>query len=596
MTVRYSGPDTGNVEALVKAVHEADLDNSTALQPVEMPEEPEWKLGFWGQYFYPPLAFGSKGPSVDVSTLTPSFEAASDEINYRAYISDDDHSSLAVTLVGSNPVTMWCGSSGANVNSCAECTGGDCMSPSAALENRDPESSAMWNPQGAPENYNDYYMSLDVDFPTQVKAVLWGNNGDTVHDPTQLLVFLSDDAVSWTHVATLDLSSLRGGKVATVLAMPATRAARYWKLNPRGTQYQPTPRVVGLCDTADCAAIGVPTGSWAVGETPSENFPVNGFAAKWMGSVEVQTAGTYTFYLSSRDGARLYINNKQVVDSYSSNGGWRNGSPAIFLWAGHHTIVADMFKAPQTSATAAVLLEYKGPDTSQQVAIVKGVHDPALEGEEPASEEAAEAAMREAKLIARDEAVLAAARNKGAELAASLARLRAQENKLRQKETLHTSHAIAVKPPLEHGNRHGPLDARRVVERRHDTRAPYAPRVVQESAVPRGRGTAADSGRELQGDVRERVRQRMQWPSYRSDRDSYELQGDFKTERSRSSVLDTERRWGWVKRGLEGYGRREGGYVGESEGGQTEGARREMVQRDSAPQGWERSHGPRRRE
>lgn len=25
-------------------------------------------------------------------------------------------------------------------------------------------------------------------------------------------------------------------------------------------------------------------------------------------------------------------------------------------------------------------------------------------------------------------------------------------------------------------------------------------------------------------------------------------------------MLDMERRWGWVKRGLEGYGRREGGY------------------------------------
>ena len=39
-----------------------------------MPLQPEWEEGFWGQYFYPPLSFGSKGPTVDVSTLTPNVE------------------------------------------------------------------------------------------------------------------------------------------------------------------------------------------------------------------------------------------------------------------------------------------------------------------------------------------------------------------------------------------------------------------------------------------------------------------------------------------------------------------------------------------
>jgi hypothetical protein len=39
MVVTYAGADTGGLEALVQAVHEADLDNSTALQPIEMPQE-----------------------------------------------------------------------------------------------------------------------------------------------------------------------------------------------------------------------------------------------------------------------------------------------------------------------------------------------------------------------------------------------------------------------------------------------------------------------------------------------------------------------------------------------------------------------------
>ena len=39
MVVTYAGPDTGGVQALVQPVHEADLDNSTALQPIEMPQQ-----------------------------------------------------------------------------------------------------------------------------------------------------------------------------------------------------------------------------------------------------------------------------------------------------------------------------------------------------------------------------------------------------------------------------------------------------------------------------------------------------------------------------------------------------------------------------
>ena len=467
------------------------------------------------------------------------------------------------------------------------------MSPAAALENRDTDSAAMWNPQGAPQNYNDFYISVDADFPTSVEAVLWANNGDTVHDPTQLLVFLSDDAVSWTHVATLDLSAIVGSKDKTVLAMPAARAARYWKLNPRGIQFQPQPRVIGLCDTPDCTAT---TAAWASKETPTEEFPENGFAAKWIGSVEIKTAGTYMFYLTSRDGGRLYIDNKKVVDSYSSNGGWRKSSPSTYLWPGYHSLVADMYKAPQSPATASALLEYKGPDTSQEVVTVKGVHDPELEGEEPASEEAAETAMREAKLRAKDEAVLAAARNKGAELAASLARLRAQESKLRQKEALHGPESRHLSPPLPlgRGQPRTSSDVKDVKGQLGHVSSP-APRVAEEATVIRGRSATGDAQVRRDNIVRQRVRERMQWPSYRSNGDTYQLRGAFRNaeDSRRSSVLDTERRWGWVKRGLEGYGRRQDGYyrAEEDDGEGTGGSRRQVAVGDGA---WGARNGPRR--
>jgi hypothetical protein len=147
MVVQYAGPDTGNMEILVKAMHAAHLDEDAALQPLALLQEPEWKEGFWGQYFFAPLQFGSKGPSVDVSTLTPNVEASSPAIKYRAYISSNGRSSLALRVVESNPPSAWCSSASKPVENCDECGGGGCQSPAAALENRAADDR-YWNLQG----------------------------------------------------------------------------------------------------------------------------------------------------------------------------------------------------------------------------------------------------------------------------------------------------------------------------------------------------------------------------------------------------------------------------------------------------------------
>jgi hypothetical protein len=53
--------------------------------------------------------------------------------------------------------------------------------------------------------------------------------------------------------------------------------------------------------------------------TISERVPRDAnFAAKWIGNIEIKTAGRYTFSTTSDDGSRLWINNQMVVD----NGGY----------------------------------------------------------------------------------------------------------------------------------------------------------------------------------------------------------------------------------------------------------------------------------
>ena len=584
MVVTYSGADTNNRETLVKAVHDADLDNSTALQPIEPPEDPEWAEGFWGQFFYPPLGLGVNGPNVDVATLTPSLATAIPAVNQLAYVTSNDHSTISVTAQSVNPAAAFCSGTGGSVTSCDQCNTGECFSPAAALGNRDVASKACWNPQGAPPNYDDFHVILDAGQLVQVKAILWANSGDTIHDPAWMRVYASGDGGSWTQVAHLDMSALRGSKDEAVLPLPESlsRAARFWKLNPGGLQHQPVPRIMGVCDTPDCAAMPMLSGAWAVGEKPAEDFPVNGFAAKFMGSLQIQTAGWYTFYLSSRDGARLYVDDVKMVDSYATKGGFRKPSREMFLSAGYHALVADMWKAKDSAGegtflepaifrqSASVSLEYKGVDTYDEIRVVQGVHDPVLEEETPASGEATAAALRVATLMQKDRVELASAATRGKELAADVSRLRAQENQLRQREDLERSIGSLEERAAE-ALRAAPLahsKALSAVARNGPLAKPKQLVLQAHQATARGRGVRGIG-------VREGVK-KLVWPTYRDSGNYYDVVGGAVGsrggEKSRSAVLDTERRWGWVKRSLEGRGTRARGVEGDgrNEGGEYE--------------------------
>ncbi len=47
---------------------------------------------------------------------------------------------------------------------------------------------------------------------------------------------------------------------------------------------------------------------------------VDNFSARWTTTITVATAGDYTFYITSDDGQRLYINNSLVIDNWVAQG------------------------------------------------------------------------------------------------------------------------------------------------------------------------------------------------------------------------------------------------------------------------------------
>ena len=160
------------------------------------------------------------------------------------------------TVIDANPTTVYCVSTNSTDNyDCAACSSG-CSSPAAALGNRWPAGTVYWNPYGVP-NGTGYHVTIDLGIATQVQAVLWANFGDTVHDTPSVVLSHSNDAVSFTQVASLDLTAYLGSDSLRVVALPTpyAAAARYWKMEivAPASGDQPWVRTLGLCDTSDCA-------------------------------------------------------------------------------------------------------------------------------------------------------------------------------------------------------------------------------------------------------------------------------------------------------------------------------------------------------
>ncbi|MHC4751678.1 MAG: PA14 domain-containing protein, partial [Planctomycetota bacterium] len=86
------------------------------------------------------------------------------------------------------------------------------------------------------------------------------------------------------------------------------------------------------------------------------------FGFRFSGQISITTAGDYTFYTTSDDGSKLYINGTMVVDNDSTHG-MEEQQGTIPLTAGMHTIEVTMFEA---GGGQGLEVEYEGPGISPQ--------------------------------------------------------------------------------------------------------------------------------------------------------------------------------------------------------------------------------------
>ncbi|MBL7856258.1 MAG: fibronectin type III domain-containing protein [Cyclobacteriaceae bacterium] len=86
------------------------------------------------------------------------------------------------------------------------------------------------------------------------------------------------------------------------------------------------------------------------------------YAFIYDGFITIPTTGNYTFYISSDDGSRLYINNNQVIN-YDGNHGCSEKSGSVSLTAGIYPIKVRYF---QNAGGSCLTVRWQGPGISKQ--------------------------------------------------------------------------------------------------------------------------------------------------------------------------------------------------------------------------------------
>jgi len=101
---------------------------------------------------------------------------------------------------------------------------------------------------------------------------------------------------------------------------------------------------------------------WGKG-SPAGGIPSDRFSARWTGQVQPQFSQTYTFYGFADDGVRLWVNNVQVINRWTSKAGEASGSIAL-VGGQKYAIRMEYF---ESTNKAAARLSWSSPSQAKQV-------------------------------------------------------------------------------------------------------------------------------------------------------------------------------------------------------------------------------------
>ena len=102
--------------------------------------------------------------------------------------------------------------------------------------------------------------------------------------------------------------------------------------------------------------------NWGTG-SPDSRIASDTFSIRWAGKIQVDTAGTYTFYLSADDGFRLWIDGQLIINKLIDQP-QTEWSGTIPLTVGKHNVRIDYY---ENTINAAAIFSWSGPGINKQV-------------------------------------------------------------------------------------------------------------------------------------------------------------------------------------------------------------------------------------
>lgn len=127
--------------------------------------------------------------------------------------------------------------------------------------------------------------------------------------------------------------------------------------SPAGTTSTATPILTRLDPVVD----------FGFANPPGPGVPADGFMVAWTGYLRITTGGTYNFQVRIDDGARLWVDNGNVIDSWTDKAPTDvNGTP-VTLAAGFYPIRLEFY---ENGGGEECRLRYSGPDTNNQMVII----------------------------------------------------------------------------------------------------------------------------------------------------------------------------------------------------------------------------------
>lgn len=103
--------------------------------------------------------------------------------------------------------------------------------------------------------------------------------------------------------------------------------------------------------------------AWGTEKGPAAGIGKDSFSARWTGKMNVAQAGNYTFYGTTDDGMRLFIDDKPVIDTwYNKPDTTVQGS--TYLGSGQHSIRMEYY---DNTWNATAKLEWASPTVGRQI-------------------------------------------------------------------------------------------------------------------------------------------------------------------------------------------------------------------------------------